>query len=93
MGRLVERLRDLGLDQDTLLVFLSDHGHELQDHGAMWHGHSLYRELMDVPLFFRWPKGLAGRTVVEERVQLIDVMPTVLELSGLMLRPGCRGAV
>jgi len=91
MGRLLERIRAQGLDQDTLLVFLSDHGHELQDHGAMWHGHSLYHELIDVPLFFRWPHGLAGGAVVDERVQLIDVMPTVLELSGVRAPAGVQG--
>ena len=38
MGRLLERLRILGLDEQTLFVFLSDHGEEFHEHGGMWHG-------------------------------------------------------
>ena len=91
IGRLLERLRTLGLDEQTLLVFLSDHGEEFHDHGGMWHGQSVHGELTNVPLIMRWPGGLKAGTVVEESVQLIDVMPTVVDLSGLPLPPGMQG--
>ena len=91
MGRLLERLRTLGLDGQTLLVFLSDHGEEFHEHGGMWHGHSVHGELTNVPLVMRWPGGLKAGTVVEEPVQLIDVMPTVVDLSGLPAPPKMQG--
>ncbi len=91
LGRLFEALRDLGLDERTLLVFLSDHGEEFHDHAAMWHGQSVYGELMNVPLIMRWPGGLKKGLVIDDYVQLIDVMPTLLDLSGLEHPKGLQG--
>jgi arylsulfatase A-like enzyme len=83
IGRLVERLSHLGLADRTLLAFLADHGEEFHDHGRMWHGHSVYGEMIRVPLIF-WAPGRVGKGLkIEEPAQLIDVMPTLLALSGL----------
>ena len=83
VGRLLERLKALGLDQSTLVVFTADHGEEFLDHGRMFHGQSVYGELTQVPLMMRWPGVLPAGRVVEEVVQTIDLMPTLLEISGL----------
>jgi arylsulfatase len=91
VGRLFETLRRLGLDQDTLVVFLSDHGEEFHDHGRMFHGQSVYGELTRVPLFLHWPAALPKGKVVGEVVQSLDVMPTVLQASGLPLPVGIQG--
>ena len=91
MGRLVERLRGLGLDDDTLVVFASDHGEEFFDHGQMFHGQSVYGELARVPLFMRWPARIPDGIVVDDTVQLIDIMPTLLELAGLPAVDGAQG--
>ena len=91
VGRLVQTLRRLGLEQDTLLVFLSDHGEEFHDHGRMFHGQSVYGELTRVPLFLRWPAGLPKGKVVGEVVQSLDVMPTLLQASGLPMPEGVQG--
>jgi arylsulfatase A-like enzyme len=104
VGRLFERLRSLRLDRDVAVVFLADHGEEFQEHGRMWHGQSVYGEMMHVPLVVRWPAGLEGGRVIDEPVQLVDVMPTLMDLSGLdqpkgvqgqsllpLLRPGANG--
>jgi arylsulfatase A-like enzyme len=81
LGRLVERLRALGLDHRTLLVFIADHGEEFLEHGRMFHGQSVYGELNNMPLVL-WGPGVApaGR-VVEQTVRTIDVMPTLLAAS------------
>ena len=89
IGRLLQTLRRLGLDESTLMVFLSDHGEEFLEHGRMFHGQSVYGELTRVPLIVRWPAGLGGR-VVDEVVQSIDVMPTLLALGGIE-PPGVQG--
>ena len=91
VGRLVQTLGRLGLEENTLLVFLSDHGEEFHDHGNMFHGQSVYGELTQVPLFMRWPAGLPKGKVVDEVVQSLDVMPTLLELSGLAIPDGIQG--
>jgi arylsulfatase A-like enzyme len=83
IGRLVERLQELGLNDRAVIAFYADHGEEFHDHGRMWHGQSIYGEMLRVPLIFwgpgRVPKGLK----VDEPVELIDIMPTLLEYAGL----------
>jgi arylsulfatase A-like enzyme len=91
IARLVETLRGLGLEDNTLILFLSDHGEEFLDHGRMFHGQSVYGELTQVPLIMRWPAGLSKGRVVDELVQSIDVMPTLLEISGLTVPEGVQG--
>jgi arylsulfatase A-like enzyme len=91
IGRLVERLEERGLADRSLIAFFADHGEEFHDHGRMWHGQSVYGEMIRVPLILwgpgRVPKGIA----VLEPIQLIDVMPTLLELSGLRSPPRVQG--
>lgn len=91
IGRLLERLRELGLDDETLVVFLSDHGEEFHEHGQMFHGQTVYSELTRVPFIARWPGGVARGKAIDEPVQSIDVMPTLLELSGLPQPAGLQG--
>ena len=91
LGRLVERLRSLGLDEDTVIVFMSDHGEEFLEHGGMFHGHTVYNELTQVPLVMRWPGVIPSGVVVDENVELIDIMPTLLDLSGLPHPEGLQG--
>ena len=87
----VERLQTLGLDDDTLIVFMSDHGEEFLEHGRMFHGQTVYNELTQVPLVMRWPGAIPSGIVVDENVQLIDIMPTLLDLSGLPHPDGLQG--
>jgi arylsulfatase A-like enzyme len=92
LGRLRERLGELGLGRRTLIAFLADHGEEFLEHGRTFHNQSIYGELTNVPLFFWWPGGVPAGTRVPETVELIDVMPTLLELSGLAAPKGIQGA-
>jgi arylsulfatase A-like enzyme len=83
IARLVERLQELGLRDRSVIAFYADHGEEFHDHGRMFHGQNVYGEMMRVPLIL-WGPGRVGKGVkVDETVQLIDVMPTLLDLSGL----------
>jgi arylsulfatase A-like enzyme len=91
LGRLRERLGELGLDRRTLIAFLADHGEEFLEHGRTFHNQGIYGELTNVPLFFWWPGGVPAGTRVPETVELIDVMPTLLELSGLPAPKAIQG--
>ena len=91
MARLFEQLRRLGLDEKTLVVLTSDHGTELLDHGRFFHGHTLYGELINVPLIVRWPGRVPAARVIDDLVQGIDIMPTMLELSGIARPAGLQG--
>jgi arylsulfatase A-like enzyme len=91
IARLVERIEELGLRDRTLIAFYADHGEEFHDHGRMWHGHTVYGEMMRVPLILWGPGHLPAGLKVEEPVQLIDVMPTLLETSGLPVPEEAQG--
>jgi arylsulfatase A-like enzyme len=80
---ILDGLERRGLADDTIVVVTSDHGEEFFDHGSVGHGHSLYEELIHVPLFVRLP-GLGARTV-DGPVGLVDVMPTVLDALGMQV--------
>lgn len=73
---------------NTLIIFLSDHGEELFDHGGVDHGMTLYDEQVRVPLIIRLP-GRAGARV-DQQVRLIDVAPTVADLLGLRKERGAQ---
>jgi arylsulfatase A-like enzyme len=83
IGRLMERLRHLKLDKNTLIVFATDHGEEFLEHGASFHGQSVYGELTNTALIFWSPEFLPKGKVVKETVENLNLMPTILELCGL----------
>jgi len=82
-GAFLERLGKLGLADDTLIVVTSDHGEEFEDHGSWGHGHSVYQELLHVPLMFRLPNRLPPGAKVGNAVSTLDVSATVTELLGV----------
>jgi arylsulfatase A-like enzyme len=91
LGRLLERLSGLGLAERTVIAFYADHGEEFHEHGRMWHGQSLYGELLHVPLILWGPGHVPAKQEVKEPVELIDVVPTLLDLSGLNAPKAAQG--
>ena len=91
LGQFVERLVELGLWENTLLVITSDHGEEFDDHGSWGHGHSVYQELLHVPLVFRLPGRLPSGTRVADAVSTLDVSATVTDLLGVPSMPANEG--
>jgi arylsulfatase A-like enzyme/predicted Zn-dependent protease len=83
VGDLLDELRDLGVYDRAVVVFLSDHGEGLGNHGLLEHGPLLYREQLQVPLVLKLPGGEGGGTSVTAPAQLVDVVPTILGLLGL----------
>lgn len=87
LEQLAGKLKQLGILDNTLIVVVSDHGEEFWEHGWTSHGHSLYQELTN-GVFLMWnPKLIPVSGRIHEPVQLIDVMPTVLDLLGVPI-PG-----
>ncbi len=78
-GRLIGTLRRLGRLDDTVVVFLSDHGEAFMEHGHLFHSQSVYAELIDIPLLVRYPGALPPG---EDRrpVSHVDLLPTLLGL-------------
>jgi len=81
VGRFLDRLKELGLYDDAVILLTADHGEELWDHGRYEHGHALYDELLRVPLILKAPFVSPGR--VAARVATMQTPRTVLEAAGL----------
>jgi len=79
LGRLVSALERLELDDETLIVFTSDHGEELFDHGLVTHGHGLHEELVAVPMVFAGP-GIPMGERVEQVVSNRHLGPTLARI-------------
>ena len=91
IGRLDEALTSAGLRDRTILVVTSDHGEGLSPElKRVHHGGRLHDDLLKVPLVMRWPGHLSAG-VVDTPVQLLDVMPTLVDLAGVPPLPGLRG--
>jgi len=90
-GALLEELRERGLYEDSLIVFLSDHGEEFYDHGALQHGKTLHSEMLDVPLIVRMPRGEGGGRRVRSLVEHVDLLPTILHFLGQEETQGIQG--
>lgn len=82
LGRLLATLDDQRLTDSTLFAVTSDHGEEFYEHGGRDHGHTLYEELLHVPLIMRWPGHIAAEQTYTGAVQLVDLSPTLLRLAG-----------
>lgn len=92
LGSVVSALKQRGGWDNTLFIFLSDHGEEFHEHGGWSHDQSVYEELIHVPLLVRFPHGQHGGKRVADIVTLLDVMPTVLNVTGAADNdPGARG--
>jgi arylsulfatase A-like enzyme len=83
IGPLMERLKELGIYDTSLIILTSDHGEEFYDHNGWEHGHTLYDELLKVPLIIKLPESQFAKTRIPTIVRLIDVMPTILDEQGI----------
>lgn len=83
VGDFLQHLKTIGVYDRALIVFLSDHGEGLWQHGEDQHGILLYRESLQVPLMVKTPKSEQAGTTIGHPVQLADVYPTVLSTLGV----------
>ena len=83
VGQLMQGLEDLDLAKSTIVVFTSDHGFHLNEHGGLWRKQSQFDEVTRVPLIVRLPGVRDGGKVVSGLVELVDLYPTLVELCDL----------
>jgi len=91
VGAFLDDLKKQGLYEKALVVFLSDHGEGLNDHGEDEHGVLLNREAIHVPLMVKLPGGRRAGETVSAPVALVDVFPTVVEALGATAPAGLAG--
>jgi tetratricopeptide (TPR) repeat protein len=82
IGALLNHLKELGVRDRTLVVYTSDHGEGLGEHGEQTHSLLVYDATMQIPMIIHAPKGLPQGKVVRQQSCLVDVVPTVLALLG-----------
>ncbi len=83
LARLLAKLDELGQRENTLVIFTSDHGETLGDHGLMYKGCRFYEGLIRVPLIFRWPEKFKAGLKADGLVELLDLSATILEAGGV----------
>lgn len=88
-GHIKELFEEYGWLDNAVVFITADHGEEFWDHGQLGHGHTLYRELIHVPLIVRHPNRPALR--VEYKVQPMDIMPTLARFMDQPLDPNWEG--
>lgn len=77
-----KQFKKLGLEKNTVVIIVSDHGEEWGEHGGVDHGHSLYNELVNTPLVFKIP-GAEPNPNIDQKVTSLDIAPTVLGITGI----------
>lgn len=91
LGKLFKTLEELGVADDTLIVFTGDHGESLGEHNIFFDHHGLYDPTIHVPLILKCPGRLPGGKSIDGLVQHVDVVPTILELLGIPKTAGMDG--
>ncbi len=79
VGRLLDVLKEADVYDQTLVALTSDHGEEHYDHRGFWHGHTMYQELLRVPLIMKGP-GIPAKKWISSPVEIMDLFPTLEEI-------------
>lgn len=90
VGRMVDVIDNSALRENTVVIYLSDHGEMAGQHG-IWQKQCFYESSVRVPMILRTPHGAAGRRI-GANVSLVDMLPTILDLAGIEIPPGLPGA-
>jgi arylsulfatase A-like enzyme len=90
LGQLFQRLKSLGLFENSLIIITSDHGEAFGENSVVGHRVSLYQHQIHVPLIVKYPYATTGATV-DELASGIDILPTVLDVIGAPMPPNIDG--
>ena len=91
VGRMLDSLERTGQRDNTIVIFMSDHGEALGDHGLLLKGCRFYEGLARVPLMISWPGNFLEGTRRQSLVELLDVAPTLLDLAGVPIPERMQG--
>ena len=91
IGTILTALADSGVTENTIVIYCSDHGEMLGEHG-MWWKSTFYDGATRVPLIMSWPGRIPAGHVRVENVSLMDIGPTLLDLTDVDALPGASGS-
>ena len=90
IGRVLNKLKETGLDKNTIVVFTSDHGYHLGEHGH-WQKQTLFNDATRVPLIFAGPGIKKNKVAVNFPVELVDIYPTLMDIVKMQTPTFVRG--
>jgi arylsulfatase A-like enzyme len=90
LGQLLDFLKENGLEENTLIIYTSDQGFFLGEHG-MFDKRFMYEEAMRTPLLIRYPKEIREKSQTERLVQNLDLAPTILDVAGIAIPEEMQG--
>jgi arylsulfatase A-like enzyme len=91
VGRMMKTLEDTGQADNTIVIYMSDHGEMLGDHGIYLKGPYFYDCMMRVPLIIRWPARYKAGLRSDALVEMVDLVPTLLDAAGIPIYSGVQG--
>jgi choline-sulfatase len=91
VGRMLAALDESGQRDDTLVIFMSDHGEMLGDHGIYLKGPHFYDAMVHVPLVISWPGHVQEDLRADAMVELVDLAPTLLDAAGIEIPEAMQG--
>jgi len=91
LGLLIERLKAINSYDNTLIIVTADHGEAFGEHNLLDHCRTLYDELVRVPLIIKYPSNYKQAGVIEKRVSLVDLFPTILSMLDLPIPANIDG--
>ena len=78
-GYFISALKEMGMYENSMIIFMSDHGEEFFEHGAWGHGNNLYNETLRIPLLMKFPGNEHAGKRITQNCSILDVLPTVLD--------------
>lgn len=91
VSKLLNAFARFGILDRTFVVIFGDHGDEFYEHGSTGHAHTLYNELIHVPLILKWPSMIPKGKRIEALVSQVDIMPTILDYLGIKHQQPMQG--
>lgn len=91
VGRMLDALECTEQAENTIVIFMSDHGEMLGDHGIYFKGSFFYEQLVRVPLIIRYPQKFQSNVRSRALIELLDIAPTLLETVNLEYYPAMQG--
>ncbi|MCB9953751.1 MAG: sulfatase [Planctomycetaceae bacterium] len=91
VGRLLDAVERLGLEENTIIVLWSDHGYHLGEHNGVWQKRTLFEQSARSPLIVRVPGASGNGQACQQIVEYVDIYPTLLDVAGLPAEPNLAG--
>ena len=91
VGRMIAALEETGQLENTIVIFMSDHGEMLGDHGIYLKGRISIEAAVHVPLIMQWPDQFQANQRADGLMELTDIAPTLLDAAGIKIPTAMQG--